>query len=210
MSLLNWSDACAYADWSGLRPMTEMEFEKCARGPLFPVAGEFAWGSAAIHASTYTLQNAGMAGESISNPGQGVGNAMYSLTSAGISRPLRCGIFAASAVNVDRIETGASYYGIMELSGNAFERCVTLGNAVARNFDGSHGDGLLSTDGFADSPNWPGQSGGIVQTGAGSGHRGGAATYFRESCQVSSRYYAAYSDNYRNSAFGFRAVRSAD
>ena len=41
---LNWQDLAAYLDWTGLRPMTELEFEKACRGPLIPVANEYAWG----------------------------------------------------------------------------------------------------------------------------------------------------------------------
>lgn len=47
---LTWFDACSYLDWAGLRPMTELEYEKACRGNQTPVAGEFAWGS-----TSYTL-----------------------------------------------------------------------------------------------------------------------------------------------------------
>lgn len=43
----------AVAAWSGLRPMTELEYEKACRGFAAPVAGEFAWGS-----TTHPDQNA--------------------------------------------------------------------------------------------------------------------------------------------------------
>ncbi len=36
-NFLSWMDVAAYLDWCGLRPMTELEFEKIARGPLTPV-----------------------------------------------------------------------------------------------------------------------------------------------------------------------------
>ena len=29
---ISWSDMSAYLDWSGLRPMTELEYEKACRG----------------------------------------------------------------------------------------------------------------------------------------------------------------------------------
>jgi len=43
---LHWSDDLGYAAWAGLRPMTELEYEKACRGPLKPVADEQAayWG----------------------------------------------------------------------------------------------------------------------------------------------------------------------
>ena len=39
-----WDDAIRYSAWVGLRPMTELEFEKACRGPLATVDGEFPWG----------------------------------------------------------------------------------------------------------------------------------------------------------------------
>ncbi|MEI8176879.1 MAG: SUMF1/EgtB/PvdO family nonheme iron enzyme, partial [Candidatus Omnitrophota bacterium] len=48
---LSWPDLCAFADWAGLRPMTELEFEKACRGPANAVNNEFAWGNAAITAA---------------------------------------------------------------------------------------------------------------------------------------------------------------
>jgi len=42
-SLLSWEDALAWADWMGLRPMTELEFEKSARGPEPATFREFVW-----------------------------------------------------------------------------------------------------------------------------------------------------------------------
>jgi len=45
-----WSGNLAYAAWAGLRPMTEMEYEKACRGPLKPVPGEYAWGTSEARA----------------------------------------------------------------------------------------------------------------------------------------------------------------
>ena len=42
---VSWDDCMAYLDWAGLRPMTELEFEKACRGPLKPVKDEYAWGT---------------------------------------------------------------------------------------------------------------------------------------------------------------------
>ena len=43
-NFLNYWDMLAYADWAGLRPMSELEFEKSARGPEPAVWREFVWG----------------------------------------------------------------------------------------------------------------------------------------------------------------------
>ena len=40
MSNLSWADLAAYLDWSALRPMTELEFEKVCRGTMPRVAGD--------------------------------------------------------------------------------------------------------------------------------------------------------------------------
>jgi hypothetical protein len=45
---LTWMDLAAFLDWSALRPMSELEYEKTARGSILPVAGEFAWGTTTI------------------------------------------------------------------------------------------------------------------------------------------------------------------
>ncbi|MCI0472056.1 MAG: SUMF1/EgtB/PvdO family nonheme iron enzyme, partial [Ignavibacteria bacterium] len=34
---ISWQDGCAYMDWAGLRPLTDLELEKACRGPLTPV-----------------------------------------------------------------------------------------------------------------------------------------------------------------------------
>jgi len=42
---LSWSEGLQYANWAGLRLMTELEYEKSSRGPLKPVPNEYAWGT---------------------------------------------------------------------------------------------------------------------------------------------------------------------
>ena len=37
---LSWADSAAYMAWAGLRPMTELEYEKAMRGPRRPVPDE--------------------------------------------------------------------------------------------------------------------------------------------------------------------------
>ena len=42
---LTWTEGLQYANWAGLRLMTELEYEKACRGPLKPVPNEYAWGT---------------------------------------------------------------------------------------------------------------------------------------------------------------------
>lgn len=42
---VSWADTAAFADWMALRPMTEFEFEKAARGPRRPTPADYPWGT---------------------------------------------------------------------------------------------------------------------------------------------------------------------
>jgi len=125
-----------YLDWAGLRFMTELEFEKAARGTVLPVPNEFSWGTNYGFQSA-TIFNTGLPNEST--------DSFANLCSA--SGPIRCGAFSGN--NSDREVAGSSYYGIMELSGNIWERCVSVGNPQQRNFSGNHGDGVIHENGYA-------------------------------------------------------------
>lgn len=156
---INLEDAKAYADWSGLRFPSELEWEKAARGTLSPVAGEYAWGNNLLNSVGYTISNPGASNEMVTNPGVGIGNGHNISTSLGESgRPLRCGIFAASALNASRQETGGSYYGLMEMSGNLYEFVIGVGNSEMRAYFTEHGDGLLNANGDGDSRDYPSNS----------------------------------------------------
>ena len=203
---LSWADLAAYLDWSGLRPMTELEFEKACRGTGSPVANEYAWGSTGIAVNEYTIINGGATSEAIAaaNYSTTVGNAAYTLTiplTGSIIGPLRVGIFAGTSGNTGRVTAGATYYGIMEMSGNLWERPITVGNPTGRTFAGVHGNGTLDATGNADASNWPGTD------GLGAGFRGGswsnAGTYLR----VSDRISAANTTDNRSINYGGRGVR---
>ncbi|MBO3099827.1 SUMF1/EgtB/PvdO family nonheme iron enzyme [Gelidibacter pelagius] len=194
----------AYLDWAGLRPMTELEYEKACRGPVAPKANEFAWGSANIASRPYNLVNDSQPNELISNPELGTGNALYSPTNGTPSGPKRVGILAASAINKTREETGGSYYGVMELTGNMYERCISVGNPEGRTFTAIHGDGLLTNTGLPNVSSWP------VTYNTGIGYRGGSFFNGSDFIRVSDRYDAASVLAGANNRLGFRGVRSAN
>jgi formylglycine-generating enzyme required for sulfatase activity len=91
----------------------------------------------------------------------------------------------------------------MELSGNVWERPVTVGNATGRLFDGLHGNGALTVGGEADVSNWPG----TAATGA--GYRGGSWFSASVYARASYRLHAASVDADRFFINGGRGVRSA-
>jgi formylglycine-generating enzyme required for sulfatase activity len=193
MHYVSWADGAAFADWAGLRPMTELEFEKVARGPLAPVTHEFAWGSTSITPAT-GLANAGTIAEA---PTPAAANANYG---DGIGGPVRVGSFPAPGRS--RRDAGAGYYGALELSGNLWERPVTVGNAAGRAFAGTHGDGSLDAGANADVASWPNSS------AVGAGFRGGNWRDDAVDLQVSSRLSAATVWTGRLSNRGWRGARS--
>lgn len=206
-SYINWADLAAYLDWCGLRPLTELEFEKSCRGNLPPVPDEYAWGTTEIAGNPYTISNSGANNENIiSNYSTSSGNASYNVTTpynGSINGPLRVGIFAGNSSNTGRITSGAAYYGIMEMSGNLLEHFVTVGNPAGRLFTGVHGNGELNTAGNADVTNWPGIS------SLGAGFRGGYWFYYAWYLRVSERSGAAGTDANRYNSDGGRGGRTA-
>ncbi len=203
---ISWADMCAYADWAGLRPLTELEYEKACRGPKYPLANEYAWGTSTLMANAQrTISGTEDGTETIINPSAAAGGCNYeNLAHAGGDAgtgPLRAGIWATNGA--DRVSAGASYWGIMELSGNVWLRTVTVGHPAGRLFTGLPGDGQLASDGNANVSGWPG-----IDAGGGN-VRGGSWKDQRLRSQVSDRYYGAFQSAVRINSSGLRAARSA-
>ncbi|MCB9178867.1 MAG: hypothetical protein H6590_05545 [Flavobacteriales bacterium] len=152
---LSIADLAAYLDWSALRPMTELEYEKACRGPVTPLPTEFPWGTTARATSQYQLANGGTNTEGIAvNYATSAGNVISVFTASNIGGPSRVGIFAAHPNNSGRETSGASLYGIMEMAGNVTERPISIGSPQGRAYTGAHGNGTLSAAGEADPTNW--------------------------------------------------------
>jgi hypothetical protein len=112
---------------------------------------------------------------------------------------VRTGIFATSSTA--RATSGAGYYGNMELSGNLWERVVTLGNATGRTFSGVHGNGTLTAAGASDVAGWP--------AAAGTGWKGGSwLNTTTNSATTSDRAEANNANNTRSADAGGRGVRT--
>lgn len=196
---LSPADGFAYTDWAGLRPMTELEFEKICRGSGKPaISGEFAWGT------TYAKNALSVDGtendrEYITTSGA---NSYYLESNFEPQFPLNVGIFSGSGKS--REQSGAAYYGVMEMSTNLSETCISIGNKYGRAFTYRNGDGQLATYGFTDESNWP------LSDGIGAGYRGGCFAREKYFMQISNREDAtvAIDTDHRHIPLGFRGVRT--
>ncbi len=208
VSYVSWPDVAAYAAWAGLRPMTELEFEKAARGKgKEAIADEFAWGN-----TSYSSANPSDIDPNADENGTETiltGSANFNGNSSGFTSgdgrpggpadgqvgPLRSGIFASALSN--RNKSGAGFYGNMELSGNLYEPVVTIGRTQGLSFLGSHGNGELTSasgyEGFASNSDWPGYDSahGVVDHTKGIGYRGGDFKSSLRAFEISSRTNAA-------------------
>ncbi len=211
VSYVSWPDVAAYSAWAGLRPITELEFEKAARGKdIMPIVDEYAWGSTSFTpaASANIAPNSDETGVEVISSGTAnvnrnalgftSGDGRASGPASSQSGPLRAGIFAATSNN--RIGSGAGFYGNMELSGNLAEPVVTVGRSAGRQFLATHGSGQLTSlagyEGFASNTDWPGidtvnANRGVTGT-IGIGYRGGDFSSANiRAFQLSSRTYSA-------------------
>ena len=197
---LSWGDLAAYLDWAALRPMTEMEFEKAARGTMPRVAGEYPWGTteiSAIYSSSVGLINDFMPDEMYTPAtngacahGLGSGSASYG--------PLKVGVFASGTSG--RASSGAGYYGAMELGGNLLERVISVATTAGTSFTATNGDGTITAVGDSNQANWPSGA-----TAAGTGMRGG--DYVSPAANVRISHRLATVDPARSYNYGGRGVR---
>jgi len=186
-NFVSWDDGAAFADWAGLRPMTDLEFFKACRGPGRPIPHEFPWGTASkerlkrVVAKDDELVTTGDADESL------------------LSDPTRDVL-------------GASYYWVLDLAGSVWEKVVTLGHPAGRAFRGSHGDGELSPIGYATNEDWPrgdDNRGGYGYLGGGFYEQGMKDTDFNPHSPIAYRRFGSWGGAPRSLAYGFRAARTA-
>ncbi len=186
-SFVSWDDGCAFADWAGLRPMTELEFVKAARGPAVPRSRGFPWGTSSADSLLRVV-----------GPD---------------SELARSGAADESRLSDDnRALLGASHYWVMDLAGSVWERVVSIGHPNGRAFRGSHGDGALTELGEADVEDWPrgdDYGGGFGYRGGGFYEHGQPAGAFNPYSPVGYRRYGGWGAGPRYHAYGFRGVRTA-
>ncbi len=203
-NFLSWSDLAAYLDWSGLRPMTELEYEKICRGPMTFKEREYAWGNdsmtdAQIVIANGTLQetygdtlkaNCGLANRGTYNPSKD-------------NTAMRCGFAAGPQTN--RLSAGSSYFGVMEMSGNLWEQVINL-SKKGIDYTGSHGDGIIDEKGNATNVDWDPilcEASGVK----GGGWNSGIQLPYND-CAVSDRFYVYQIQKNKRNTVGGRGVIS--
>lgn len=191
---LSWADLAAWLDWAGLRPLSELEYEKSCRGTATGNDGDMAWGNNNFTEAS-GISSGGSRAEVASN---GTANVVAN-NNGGVQGPMRVGLFASN--NSSRAKSGAGFYGILELSGNLWERNISIGQADGRTFTGLHGNGTLSFDGQADVNNWP------AATAEGIGFRGGSWADTSSSLAIADRVNAATAVAVRENNSGGRGGR---
>lgn len=152
MNYLSLSDLYSYLDWAGLRPMTNLEYEKICRGPLARLGNEYVWGTLNItQAQSTALNFPGTAAEVSSTSGNGL--AAYG--SSVDNGPIRVGFSATGTTN--RETSGSSYYGVMNMAGNVWDMVAGGSNFASNGYKLTYanlGDGKLSTAGLYNTANW--------------------------------------------------------
>lgn len=162
MTFVSWLDLLAYAEFSGLRPFTEMEYEKACRGTREPVNDEYAWGSVTMtfwlpryNNNDHYLRVDGNTGteraSESKNAGANIANSWW-WGNRSHCGPLRVGCFADSTTT--RAASGATFWGVMNMSDNVAEMCVSTYDNNGRVFIGEHGCGQVDGNGDAVNVNW--------------------------------------------------------
>lgn len=135
-NFLSAEDIFSYCSWAGLRPLSELEYEKACRRlfPEYPRAGAYPWGweSGAVAITDAEIQHIGTLNEQVSGTGNiNGGNQRNS--------PVRGGAFAASGSTAQT--AGASFWGVMEMAGNLKECCI----AATADFSAVCGQGEMQS-----------------------------------------------------------------
>ncbi|MFA5437155.1 MAG: SUMF1/EgtB/PvdO family nonheme iron enzyme [Candidatus Omnitrophota bacterium] len=179
MNQTSWDDVRAYASWCALRPLTEMEFEKAARGGGAGTA-TYPWGNTAPSTSTYTFDGATFS--------QYYAN--YNNTSSG---PINVGHYLSADIARSNAETGASIYGVTDLAGNNWEHLINCAWTTVP----ANGYGTVNIP-----ASWP-------TAAAGKGIRGGGWGNVSSFLRVSDRDNAGYADADRVISLGVRLCRTS-
>lgn len=180
-NFMNWTDATNYASWCGMRPMTEMEFEKSARGGG-ATAYTYPWGNSTPSTTTYTVDSGTHT------------NYYANYNNAGGAKPINVGHYLSGDIVRTDEQTGASPYGVTDMGGSLWEHLINCAATTTP----ANGDGTTTVP-----ASWPSAS-------AGKGVRGGSWYYTSDYLRVSARGSAGWTDTDRTNYVGFRPARTAE
>lgn len=187
---LSWDDVLAYASWCGMRPMTEMEFEKAARGGG-TTAYTYPWGNTdpSTGNSVYTPSS----NTSPYDAWKYYANFYDSSNNVtGQDGPTDVGLYLSGDMGRTDEQTGASPYGVTDLAGSLWEHLINCAQTITP----ANGNGTVTPP-----ASWPGAA-------SGKGLRGGSWNYESTYLRVSDRYFAGWTDTDRFNTVGFRPART--
>ncbi len=193
---MSLNDLLAYASWSGLRPMSELEYERACRAPFpqDPLAGEYPWNSIGGVSRVTGLSAGGRETEVASTTSCNV-NSGNGLTGSN-QGPVRCGLFARTTST--QVTAGATYWGVMEMAGNVRELVAGVSHtSLSRT---TNGGGTFSTSAWGSAtPGFFGLRGGGFS---------GSDSLLRTSGRSEMNKVASVAD--RDETVGFRLTRTLD
>jgi len=193
---MSLNDLLAYASWSGLRPMSELEYERACRAPFpqDPLAGEYPWNSNSWLSRVTSITAGGRAAEIAGNTSCNV-NSGSGLTGSN-QGPVRCGLFARTTST--QVTAGATYWGVMEMAGNVRELVAGVSHtSLSRT---TNGGGTFSTSAWGSAtPGFFGLRGGGFS---------GSDSLLRTSGRSEMNKVASVAD--RDETVGFRLTRTLD
>ncbi len=215
-AFISWDGFLAFCDWAALRPPTELQWEKAARGFGSTAEGQFAHGLNNRPVTGFSGPENGTEGPDAPEKNVIAGNISFTGGDGG-QGPARVGLCAEPG-EAGTDSTGASYFGVMDMSGNVAEWaidyiCGVSGNPCAQGVP--LGDGYLNNNGKADVAGWP------VDTNYHAAYRiirGGAwsdsacrstSTSYNNACvtSISARFEFVQPSDWQGKGVGGRAVR---
>jgi formylglycine-generating enzyme required for sulfatase activity len=186
MNCVSWGDAEAYSSWVGLRPMTEMEYEKAGRGTSVGQTNKntYPWGMGGPDCGAYTWDGASIP-------------SYYTNCCNLAGGPVDVGHYLSKDITRSDSQTGASPYGVADLAGNLWEQVIN--NAWTKL--PANGNGTISPP-----ASWPTASAGRGVRGGGWNSYGGGVAFLR----LSDRIYAGDDSAGRSASYGIRPARTVE
>lgn len=179
-NFLSTADLWSWLSWAGLRPPTEMEFEKAARDRA-PDSRVYPWGDTAPTTETYSPVH------------EGGTHSRHYLNYNNSGKVLQAGRYLSGDLPREMEQMGFAPRVIADLAGNVYEHIINCSHSPAP----ANGGGTEAWP-----ANWP------APDSAAKGLRGGDWLSGESDARVSNRNYVGWSDSGRHSGVGGRGART--